>query len=137
MRTQKCHGRVIACVVGCTALILGLTGMSSAQAQARDLARQTLGTGDGWGSYGSGTTGGAAADAAHVYTVTDWAGFKAALADGGSAPKIIKVKGGIDADGPSWDSFAGPGYDFDAYLAATDPDGTARTAMADQMRSLL
>ena len=27
--------------------------------------------------------------------------------------------------------------DFDAYLAATDPDGSARTAMAEQMRSLL
>ena len=27
--------------------------------------------------------------------------------------------------------------DFHAYLAATDPDGAARTAMADQMRSLL
>jgi hypothetical protein len=27
--------------------------------------------------------------------------------------------------------------DFDAYLAATDPEGAARTAMADQMRSLL
>jgi hypothetical protein len=27
--------------------------------------------------------------------------------------------------------------DFDAHLAATDPDGTARAAMAAQMRSLL
>ncbi|NUP46722.1 MAG: CoA transferase subunit A [Catenulispora sp.] len=27
--------------------------------------------------------------------------------------------------------------DFDAYLAATDPEGSARTAMAEQMRSLL
>ncbi|WP_344661551.1 CoA transferase subunit A [Catenulispora subtropica] len=27
--------------------------------------------------------------------------------------------------------------DFDAYLAATDPDGSARTAMAEQMRRLL
>ncbi|WP_405874198.1 polysaccharide lyase family 1 protein [Streptomyces sp. NBC_00005] len=121
MRTRKCHGRVIVSVVGCTALVLGVTGMSAAQAQPRDLARQVLGAKDGWGAYGTGTTGGAAADAAHVYTVTDWAGFKAALADGGSAPKIIKVQGIIDADGPSCASFQVPGYDFDAYLAKYDP----------------
>jgi pectate lyase len=141
VRTQRCHGRVIASVVGCTALVLGVTGMSSAQAQpqphsqarsqAGDLARQTLGTGDGWGSYGTGTTGGAAADAAHVHTVTDWAGFKAALADGGSAPKIIKVKGVIDADGPSCDSFAVPGYDFGAYLAKYDPAVWGHTKTLD------
>jgi pectate lyase len=107
--------------VGCTALVLGVTGTAAAHDQHRDPARQVLGANDGWGSYGTGTTGGAAADAAHVYTVTDWDGFKAALADGGSAPKIIKVKGVIDADGPSCDSFQVPGYDFDAYLATYDP----------------
>lgn len=121
MRTQICHGRVIASLVGCTALVLGVTGTAAAHDQHRDPARQVLGANDGWGSYGTGTTGGAAADAAHVYTVTDWDGFKAALADGGSAPKIIKVKGVIDADGPSCDSFQVPGYDFDAYLATYDP----------------
>ncbi|MGW2519535.1 pectate lyase family protein [Streptomyces sp. NPDC001617] len=107
--------------MGCTALVLGVTGAASAQGQVRDLGRQTLGAGDGWGAYGTGTTGGAAADAAHVYTVTDWAGFKAALADGGSAPKIIRVKGAIDADGPSCASFDAPGYDFDTYLKTYDP----------------
>ncbi|MFV8187993.1 pectate lyase family protein [Streptomyces sp. AF1B] len=121
MRTQICHGRVMPSLVGCTALVLGVTGTAAAHDQHRDPARQVLGANDGWGSYGTGTTGGAAADAAHVYTVTDWDGFKAALADGGSAPKIIKVKGVIDADGPSCDSFQVPGYDFDAYLATYDP----------------
>ena len=71
MRTQKCHGRVIASLVGCTALVLGVTGTSAAQARSRDLGRQVLGAQDGWGAHGTGTTGGAAADAAHVYTVTD------------------------------------------------------------------
>ncbi|MFI6658408.1 polysaccharide lyase family 1 protein [Streptomyces sp. NPDC050523] len=121
MRTQICHGRVIASIVGCTALVLGVTGTAAAHPQPRDTTRQVLGANDGWASYGTGTTGGAAADAAHVYTVTDWDAFKAALADGGSAPKIIKVKGTIDADGPSCASFQAPGYDFDAYLAAYDP----------------
>ncbi|MFJ9541793.1 polysaccharide lyase family 1 protein [Streptomyces sp. NPDC101225] len=121
MRTQICHARVITAIVGCTALVLGVTGTAAAHPRPHDTARQVLGTNDGWGSYGTGTTGGAAADAAHVHTVTDWEGFKAALADGGDAPKIIKIRGVIDADGPSCDSFAVPGYDLDAYLAAYDP----------------
>ncbi|MFD9322675.1 polysaccharide lyase family 1 protein [Streptomyces sp. NPDC060053] len=128
MRTQICHGRVIAALVGCTALVLSVTGTASAQADAhsrssaRDLGRQVLGANDGWASYGTGTTGGSAADADHVYTVTTWAGFKAALAAGGSAPKIIKVKGVIDAVAEGCDAFAAPGYDFDAYLAAYAPE---------------
>ncbi|MFD7709966.1 polysaccharide lyase family 1 protein [Streptomyces sp. NPDC059786] len=131
MSTQECHGRVIgsavgrsrvaAALVGCTALVLTVTG-PTAQAHGRDTARQTLAAGDGWGSYGTGTTGGSAADAAHVYTVTDWAGFRAALADGGTAPKIIKVKGTIDANADGCDSFAVPGYDFDAYLEKYAPE---------------
>ncbi|MFF4013430.1 polysaccharide lyase family 1 protein [Streptomyces sp. NPDC001843] len=121
MRTQKCHGRVIGTLVGCTALALAVTGTASAQPRHPDLAHQTLAANDGWAASGTGTTGGAAADRAHVYTVTTWDAFKAALADGGTAPKIIKVKGTIDADGPSCASFAVPGYDFDAYLKTYDP----------------
>ncbi|MHC3468494.1 pectate lyase family protein [Streptomyces sp. 7R007] len=120
MRTQKCHGRVIATVVGCTALVLAVTG--TAQAAHRPSAdRQVLPANDGWAAAGTGTTGGSAADAAHVYTVTDWDGFKAALAAGGTAPKIIRVKGTIDADGPGCDAFAVAGYDFDTYLKTYDP----------------
>ncbi|MFF3205878.1 polysaccharide lyase family 1 protein [Streptomyces sp. NPDC002962] len=128
MRTQVCHARVTAALVGCTALVLSVTGTASAQADAharsasRDLGRQVLGANDGWASYGTGTTGGSAADADHVYTVTTWAEFKAALAAGGSAPKIIKVKGVIDAVAEGCDAFAVPGYDFDAYLAAYAPE---------------
>ncbi|WP_327314214.1 pectate lyase family protein [Streptomyces sp. NBC_01235] len=132
MRTQICHGRAIAALVGCTALVLSVTGTASAQSQpqshpqshsaARDLGRQVLGANDGWASYGTGTTGGSAADADHVYTVTTWAEFRAALAAGGSAPKIIKVKGVIDAVAEGCDAFAAPGYDFDAYLAKYAPE---------------
>ncbi|MFE3851453.1 polysaccharide lyase family 1 protein [Streptomyces griseorubiginosus] len=128
MNAQTWHGHAITkavtkavAVAGCTALVLAVTG-TTAQAKGHDTARETLAAGDGWASYGTGTTGGAAADAAHVYTVTDWAGFKAALAAGGSAPKIIKVKGTIDAVSEGCDSLAAPGYDFDAYLAKYSPE---------------
>ena len=124
MNAQIWHAHAISkvlAVAGCTALVLAVTG-TTAQAKAHDTARETLAAGDGWASYGTGTTGGAAADAAHVHTVTDWAGFKAALAAGGSAPKIIKVKGTIDAVSEGCDSLAAPGYGFDAYLAKYSPE---------------
>lgn len=124
MNAQIWHGHVMAkamAVAGCAALVLTVTG-TTAEAKGHDVTREALAAGDGWGSDGTGTTGGAAADAAHVYTVTDWAGFKAALAAGGSAPKIIKVKGTIDAVSEGCDSLAAPGYDFDAYLAKYSPE---------------
>ncbi|QWB26428.1 MULTISPECIES: polysaccharide lyase family 1 protein [Streptomyces] len=123
MKNPKCHDHVIgraALLVGCTALVLSLSG-TGAQAQARDVARQTLGANDGWGAYGTGTSGGAAADAAHVYTVTTWEQFKAALKDGGTAPRIIKVKGMIDAVSQGCEAFEAEGYDFQQYLADYDP----------------
>ncbi|MFC9127485.1 polysaccharide lyase family 1 protein [Streptomyces sp. NPDC057099] len=123
MKIQKCHDHVIgrvALLVGCTALVLSLSG-TTAQAGPRDVTRQTLGTNDGWGAYGTGTTGGAAADAAHVYTVTTWEQFKAALKDGGSAPRIIKVQGMIDAVSQGCEAFEAEGYDFQKYLADYDP----------------
>jgi pectate lyase len=111
--------------------VLAVTGTASAQSRHPDLAHQVLAANDGWGAYGTGTTGGAAADSAHVHTVTTWEEFKAALADGGSAPRIIKVKGTIDADGPSCASFEAPGYDFDAYLAKYSPENWGRSTNLD------
>ncbi|WP_030858586.1 pectate lyase family protein [Streptomyces sp. NRRL S-37] len=129
MSTSGWHGHATlraASLAGCTALVLALTG-TGAQAHSpshhhRDPARQTLGAGDGWASYGTGTTGGAGAGRAHVHTVRTWAEFKAALADGGDAPRIIKVKGTIDAVSEGCEAFAAPGYDFDAYLEAYAPE---------------
>ncbi|MEV5547855.1 polysaccharide lyase family 1 protein [Streptomyces sp. NPDC052309] len=127
MERQRWHGHAMkrgAALIGCTALVLSLTG-TAAQARPhhpRDLARQTLPANDGWASHGTGTTGGAAADAEHVYTVSTWAQFKAALAAGGSAPRIIKVKGTIDAVADGCDAFAAPGYDFGAYLEKYSPE---------------
>ncbi|MET7295212.1 pectate lyase [Streptomyces griseoloalbus] len=129
MNRSKWHGHArvrAASLAGCTALVLALTATGTgARAHSpshhHDPARQTLGAGDGWASHGTGTTGGAAADAQHVHTVSNWADFKAALADGGSAPKIIKVKGTIDAVSEGCEAFAAPGYDFDAYLEKYAP----------------
>src|SRR5882672_6765862 len=62
--------------------------------------RQVLPADDGWAAAGTGTTGGSAADAAHVFTVTTKAQLVAALATG-TVPKIIyvrnTVKGNVDA----------------------------------------
>ncbi|WP_328556242.1 pectate lyase family protein [Streptomyces sp. NBC_00358] len=130
MSTQKWHEHVTewsaitarraAVLIGCTALVLAVTG-TTAGAGPRELGRQTLAANDGWASAGTGTTGGSAAAAAQVSTVTTWAEFKAALAAGGTAPKIIKVRGTIDANAEGCDSFAAPGYDFARYLADYDP----------------
>ncbi|GAB2738316.1 pectate lyase family protein [Streptomyces bullii] len=123
MNTREWHGHGMgraAALVGCTALVLSLTG-TAAQAGGRDLGREVLAARDGWASQGTGTTGGSAADAQHVYTVTTWDQFRAALKDGGSAPKIIKVKGMIDAVSQGCEAFEAEGYDFQKYLAAYDP----------------
>ncbi|MFI7015007.1 polysaccharide lyase family 1 protein [Streptomyces sp. NPDC050164] len=123
MNPQRRHGHAVlraAALVGCTALVLSLTG-TTAQADGRDLGREVLPANDGWASQGAGTTGGSAADAAHVHTVTTWEEFKAALEAGGDAPKIIKVKGMIDAVAQGCEAFEAEGYDFQQYLADYDP----------------
>ncbi|WP_171134097.1 pectate lyase [Streptomyces sp. Z423-1] len=123
MNAQRWHGHATvraAALVGCTALVLSLTG-TTAQAGGRDLGREVLAAKDGWASQGTGTTGGSAADAEHVHTVTTWEEFKAALKAGGDAPKIIKVKGMIDAVAQGCEAFEAEGYDFQQYLADYDP----------------
>ena len=117
------------------AVAAGLVGVLCvpAHAEDRDIGRDTLPANDGWASHGTGTTGGAAADDAHVFTVTDRAGLVRAL-DGGDTPKIIKIAGTIDAntddDGDRLDcsDYATGGYSLKKYLAAYDPRvwGSAR-----------
>jgi pectate lyase len=132
---QQCHEHAIRAALGVTALVLAVTASTTSPATARprhpDPARQTLAPDDGWAAHGTGTTGGAAADAAHVRTVTTWDAFKAALADDDGAPRIIKVKGTIDADGPDCSSFEAPGYDFGAYLTRYAPEAWGRTTPLD------
>jgi pectate lyase len=97
------------------------------------LAHQTLPAGDGWASTGPGTTGGAAADDAHVAVAHNRAELVAAL--GGDAatngqnatPKIVFVSGDIDLSVDAANqhrdcaSYADPAYSLDAFLATYDP----------------
>src|SRR5690625_1474197 len=69
---------------------------STAQAKPEDPARDVLRAGDGWGSAGSGTTGGADAADHMVSTVTTKAELLAALEGAGGAPAIIRVRGYIN-----------------------------------------
>ncbi|MBC9726905.1 polysaccharide lyase family 1 protein [Streptomyces sp. TRM68367] len=107
--------------------LLGLALSTPAGAEARDIGRETLAPDDGWAAADGGTTGGSAADDAHVFTVTDRAGLVRALDGGSDTPKIIKIAGTIDAntddDGDRLDcaDYATDGYSLQKYLAAYDP----------------
>ena len=60
-----------------------------------DPARATAPT-DGWASQGGGTIAGANAATDQIYTVTNRAQLLAAIANGGTTPKIIKLSGTVD-----------------------------------------
>ncbi|MFE5882181.1 pectate lyase family protein [Streptomyces hydrogenans] len=111
--------------VAAAALVLTVTapaaGAHSGHRPAADPARAALPAGDGWASEGTGTTGGAAADASRVFTVATWAELRAALEAPGTEPRIVKVVGTLDAVEAGCAAFEAPGYDFDRYLADYDP----------------
>ncbi|MFI9113974.1 polysaccharide lyase family 1 protein [Streptomyces venezuelae] len=116
--------------VAATALALTVTapaagahaaGPHAAPRPAVDPARATLPAGDGWASEGTGTTGGAAAEASRVFTVATWEEFRAALAVPGAEPRIVKVVGTLNATAAGCGAFEAPGYDFARYLADYDP----------------
>ncbi|MFI8288250.1 polysaccharide lyase family 1 protein [Streptomyces sp. NPDC085614] len=111
-------------VVGATALVLSVTGGLAAPAAAHgghDPARQTLPARDGWASEGTGTTGGAAAVASRVFTVSTWEELRTALAVPGTEPRIVKVRGTLNATSAGCAAFEAAGYDFARYLADYDP----------------
>jgi pectate lyase len=102
----------------------------------RDLGREVLQTNDGWASLAPGTTGGVSAADNQVYTVHTRQELIAALNNGvypppssnpSNAPKIIYVKGAIDANVDdnnqplSCSDYARNGYTLESYLAAYDP----------------
>jgi pectate lyase len=101
----------------------------SANAQPVDLYHQTLAAKNGWASSGTGTTGGTKADAAHTFTVSTRAQLVKALGSASdTTPRIIKVKGTIDANTDdagkklSCANYAsGTGYSLASYLKAYDP----------------
>ena len=104
-----------------------------------DLARETIPLNDGWAAVSTaalpnGTTGGSAAAANRVFTVTNRSEFVAAIASSlGSAPRIIQVSGTIDAnvdndnnalsceDYYRADPVSQEMYSLEKFLAAYDP----------------
>lgn len=114
----------IGLAAACAAALLVPAAPASAAADSRDLGRQTLPEGDGWGS---GTTGGASADREHRFVVRNRSELVAALGTG-SAPKTVYVKGTIrgnadDNNNPlTCEDYATDGYTLQGYLDAYDPD---------------
>jgi pectate lyase len=120
--------------VGAAAPADVLTGPDGPSPLARLVARQVLPDGDGWGSAGAGTTGGAAATADQIHVVSNRAELIEALGgdndsnDQNDTSKTVLISGtvnGLEApDGEllSCGDLADPDYGLEAYLAAFDPE---------------
>ncbi|MGI5282571.1 pectinesterase family protein [Nonomuraea polychroma] len=100
------------------------------------LGREVLPRNDGWAAATTGTTGGSAARPENVHVVSTRAQLRAALGDpADNTPKIIYVKGAIDADTDDSGApltcadYAVNGYSLPAYLAAYDPAVWGRTSV--------
>jgi pectate lyase len=126
---------LITCFV---ALLIVLGQLSSPARAAEDpklaLGRETLPANDGWASATTGATGGSAADADHVFIVTNRQQLLAALNNADPTPKIIYIKGAIDANVDDNNQpltcadYERNGYTLEAYLAAYDPAVWGRSA---------
>ncbi|MFJ9865297.1 polysaccharide lyase family 1 protein [Streptomyces sp. NPDC101165] len=140
-RTLAVSAAVVAAGVGAGVFVM------NANATAADLYHQTLPAKDGWAASGTGTTGGAKADSAHTFTVSTRAQLVKALGSASdTTPRIIKIKGTIDANTDDSgkklscaDYAVGTGYSLSAYLKAYDlatygrsklPSGTQEKARA-------
>lgn len=126
-RPSRSVRRVTALAAGAALALTLTTGAAEGAHRPTDPARAALPAGDGWGALGKGVTGGSAADRAHVHTVTTRAELAEALEKGGDTPKIIRVRGTIDANTDSQgnrltcDDYVTDGYTLDGYLEAYDP----------------
>ncbi|OQR60583.1 pectate lyase [Streptomyces maremycinicus] len=117
----------------------------NANAGTVDLYHQTLAAKDGWAASGTGTTGGTKADAAHTFTVSTRAQLVKALGSASdTTPRIIKIKGTIDANTDDAgkkltcaDYASGTGYSLSAYLKAYDPSsyGTSKLPSGTQEKA--
>ncbi|GHI06290.1 pectate lyase [Streptomyces cellostaticus] len=130
-RTLAVSAAVVAAGVGAGVFVM------NANATAADLYHQTLPAKDGWAASGTGTTGGAKADSAHTFTVSTRAQLVKALGSvSDTTPRIIKIKGTIDANTDDSgkkvtcaDYAAGTGYSLPAYLKAYDPATYGRSRL--------
>ena len=109
---------------------------ASLNAHALDLGQQVLQPENGWAAYGSGVTGGSAAEPSQIYTVSTRSELIAALNNGiypppsstpSNVPKIIYVQGTLDANVDDNDQplacadYYRNGYTLDAFLTTYDP----------------
>ncbi|MEU1512585.1 polysaccharide lyase family 1 protein [Streptomyces sp. NPDC005811] len=130
-RTLVVSAAFVAAGVGAGAIVM------SANAGTVDLYHQTLAAKDGWASSGTGTTGGTKADAAHTFTVSTRAQLVKALGSASdTTPRIVKIKGTIDANTDDSgkkltcsDYASGTGYSLSAYLKAYDPAAYGRSKL--------
>jgi pectate lyase len=88
-------------LVAACLLAAGITPAALAQAGVyqnppADLATEVLPANDGWAASGAGTTGGAAALPANIFTVSNFAQLKAALNNASSTAKIIQISGMVN-----------------------------------------
>jgi pectate lyase len=108
-----------------------------------DIGRDTLPPNDGWASTSPGTTGGSAAVAPNIFTVTNRQELAAALGPSGSTtPRLIYVEGTIDgnvdnANNPLTcaDYALGTGYTLAQYLVAYDPATWGRVVPTGPMET--
>ncbi|MFF4256258.1 polysaccharide lyase family 1 protein [Streptomyces sp. NPDC001663] len=132
-RTLVVSAAVVAAGVGAGVLVMN----ANAGTTSVDLYHRTLAAKDGWASSGSGTTGGAKADSAHTFTVSTRAQLVKALGSASdTTPRIIKIKGTIDANTDDngkklscADYASGTGYSLSAYLKAYDPSTYGRSKL--------
>ena len=116
----------VALVLACGLI---LVAASPAGTQS-DPARRILASDDGFAALGEGTTGGASADEARVFTVRSRAELAAALNAGpADVPRIIRVDGVIDvnvddANRPlACEDYHRDGYTREAFLSFYNPAG--------------
>jgi len=123
-----------AAVCALALVVAGAPGGTASAERGRDgVGRQVLPAKDGWAAFSTGTTGGAAAAADHVFVVSNRQQLVAALGgdnatNGANAtPKIVLVdrtiQGNVDDDNRplTCDAYRDPGFTLAAYLATFDP----------------
>jgi pectate lyase len=132
-RTLVASAAAVAAAAGAGVLVMN----ANAGTTTVDLYHRTLAAKDGWASSGSGTTGGAKADSAHTFTVSTRAQLVKALGSvSDTTPRIIKIKGTIDANTDASgrkltcaNYSSGTGYSLSAYLKAFDPSRYGRSKL--------
>jgi len=119
-------------------VVMGVAGISWAtelppgiDGELLSLSRETLKPGDGWASYGEGTSGGSQASMENIYLVRTKEELIEAL--GGDreknmeddTPRIIFIEGTIEISEP-YETYKDPEFDFNKYLEEYAPEKWGR-----------